>query len=66
LLIYEPNLRLKPLKALLHPFFDELRNQNTKLPNGDPLPADLFKFSKEEYTSDPKTVESLVPSWYKS
>jgi glycogen synthase kinase 3 beta len=65
LLTYEPNLRLKPLKALLHPFFDELRNANTKLPNGNPLPNDLFNFSKEEYNSDPKTVESLIPTWYK-
>jgi glycogen synthase kinase 3 beta len=66
LLIYEPNLRLKPLKALLHPFFDELRKEGSKLPNGDPLPNDLFNFSKEEYTLDAKTIESLIPSWYKS
>jgi glycogen synthase kinase 3 beta len=65
LLIYEPELRLKPLKALLHPFFDELRKQDTKLPNGEPLPNDLFNFSKEEYATDLKTVESLIPSWYK-
>jgi glycogen synthase kinase 3 beta len=65
LLVYEPNIRLKPLKALLHPFFDELRDQKTKLPNGEALPADLFRFTDEEYKSDPSTVESIVPSWCK-
>jgi glycogen synthase kinase 3 beta len=65
LLVYEPNLRLKPLKALLHPFFDELRNLNTKLPDGEPLPRELFTFTNEEINSDPKTVEKLIPSWFK-
>jgi len=42
LLCYEPNSRLKPLKALGHKFFDELREANTKLPSGEPLPRSLF------------------------
>jgi glycogen synthase kinase 3 beta len=50
ILVYNPERRLKPLEALLHPFFDELRDKNTKLPNGNPLP-DLFDFSREEITS---------------
>jgi len=61
LLVYEPNLRLTPLKALLHPFFDELRDENTLLPNGNQLPKELFKFSEEEYNSDPSSVEKLTP-----
>ena len=61
LLVYEPNLRLTPLKALLHPFFDELRDEKTLLPNGNPLPNELFKFSVEEYNSDPSSVEKLTP-----
>jgi glycogen synthase kinase 3 beta len=65
LLVYEPNIRLKPLKALLHPFFDELRDQKTKLPNGEALTSDLFRFTEEEYKSDPSTVDSLIPSWCK-
>jgi len=44
-LVYDPKKRLKPMEALLHPFFDELREQRAKLPNGDPLP-DLFNFTK--------------------
>jgi len=63
LLVYEPEIRLKPLKSLLHPFFDELRDINTKLPNGDNLPLDLFEFTEEEYKSDPIVVEKLIPSW---
>ena len=65
LLVYEPNLRLKPLQALLHPFFDELKEINAKLPNGNELPKDLFVFTQEEFNSDPNTVEKLIPSWFK-
>jgi len=43
-LTYDPEKRLSPIKAILHPFFDELRDQNTKLPNGNNLP-DLFNFT---------------------
>ena len=43
LLVYNPERRLKPLEALCHGFFDELRDKNTRLPNGNPLP-DLFAF----------------------
>jgi len=47
ILKYNPDQRLKPMEALQHKFFDELRLENTKLPNGQPLP-ELFTFSKEE------------------
>ncbi len=64
ILVYDPSLRYAPLEALTHPFFDELRNRDTKLPNGNPLPA-LFNFTKEEIsTTDEDTMEKLVPDWY--
>lgn len=44
LLVYDPSKRPRPLPALLDPYFDELRNPNTRLPNGMPLP-DLFNFT---------------------
>jgi glycogen synthase kinase 3 beta len=44
LLQYTPTNRVKPLEALIHPFFDELRDPNTVLPNGKPLPP-LFDFT---------------------
>ncbi|CAH8447895.1 unnamed protein product [Dicrocoelium dendriticum] len=44
LLDYTPSKRLKPLDACLHPFFDELRLEQTRLPNDRPLPP-LFNFT---------------------
>jgi hypothetical protein len=45
-------------------FFEELRDQNTRLSNSKTLP-DLFNFTKEEnesMTSDLR--EKLIPKWY--
>ncbi|XP_077253616.1 shaggy-related protein kinase epsilon isoform X2 [Tasmannia lanceolata] len=47
LLQYSPNLRCTAVEALIHPFFDELRDSNTRLPNGRPLPP-LFNFKPQE------------------
>lgn len=47
LLVYNPERRLTPLEALQHAFFDDLRCQEQKLPNGSPLPP-LFDFTPEE------------------
>jgi glycogen synthase kinase 3 beta len=64
LLVYNPERRLSPIEALAHEFFDELRDQNTRLPNGDPLP-DLFDFKKEEITSTTSAMmKLLIPEWY--
>lgn len=46
ILHYDPRKRTTASEALVHPFFDELRNPETKLPTGRELP-DLFNFSKE-------------------
>lgn len=65
LLVYEPDLRLTPLQALCHPFFDELRDQNTKLPNKQPL-CDLFNFNQTELKGDKEglILTRLIPKWY--
>ncbi|XP_073223610.1 glycogen synthase kinase-3 homolog MsK-2 isoform X2 [Cicer arietinum] len=47
LLQYSPNLRSTALEALVHPFLDELRDPNTRLPNGRHLPP-LFNFKANE------------------
>ena len=47
LLRYDPKQRIDPLEALSHPFFDELREINIKLPNGKDLP-DLFTLTENE------------------
>ena len=45
LLDYTPATRLTPLEACAHAFFDELRDPDTRLPNGS-LPP-LFNFSQQ-------------------
>ncbi|GLT38556.1 hypothetical protein SLA2020_127980 [Shorea laevis] len=57
LLQYSPNLRCTALDALIHPFFDELRDPNTRLPNGRFLPP-LFNFKSHELKG--VAVEILV------
>lgn len=62
---YNPTERLLPLDALSHPFFDELRDPKTKLPNGKPLPP-LFDFTQEELRmlSDPELKNRIIPNRY--
>ncbi|OWM84870.1 hypothetical protein CDL15_Pgr027657 [Punica granatum] len=49
------------LEACIHPFFDELRDPNTRLPNGRPLPP-LFNFKPQELTGIPPDIVSrLIP-----
>ena len=49
LLGYDPSKRPRPLVALLDPYFDELRDPNTRLPNGAPLPH-LFNFTEGKFS----------------
>lgn len=65
LLGYDPSKRPRPLEALLDPYFDELRDQNTRLPNGQPMP-NLFGFTEGKCDVDylssplqPTTVSNL-------
>lgn len=75
LLVYDPVKRIKPQDALDHAYFDELRQQSTRLPNGNCLP-DLFNFSEcklieiymfveEMNTLGIDKMHELVPHWYK-
>ncbi|CAD5315778.1 unnamed protein product [Arabidopsis thaliana] len=58
---YSPNLRCTAVEACIHPFFDELRDPNARLPNGRPLPP-LFNFKPQELSGiPPETVDRLVP-----
>lgn len=47
LLNYSPSRRLNAYQALRHPFFDELRRPDARLPDGKPLP-DLENWTTEE------------------
>ena len=69
LLVYKPDQRLKPLEVLQQAFFDELRNEKTKLPNGKDiysLQQEMFEFTDEEIGSvPPDVIKNLKPQWYK-
>ena len=62
MLRYEPKERIDPLDALAHPFFDELRVEGVKLPNGKDLP-DLFALTESEVRALQKrgTLEKIAP-----
>lgn len=60
ILVYDPLIRSKPIKALLLPYFDELRDPNTKLPNGKSIPSEVFEFAKIEWDNDTQTIEKII------
>lgn len=47
LCVFQPSARIHGYEALLHPFFDELRQPDATLPNGKEMPP-LFEFTHEE------------------
>ncbi|XP_062383667.1 glycogen synthase kinase-3 beta-like [Sardina pilchardus] len=61
LLEYPPSSRFSPLEACAHSFFDELREPNTKLPNGRDRPA-LFNFTTQELSGNPSLASILIPA----
>nr|XP_056703496.1 glycogen synthase kinase-3 alpha [Euleptes europaea] len=65
LLEYTPATRLSPLEACANSFFDELREPNTRLPNGRDLPP-LFNFSPVELSIQPLLNPSLIPPHVRS
>ncbi|RIA95764.1 Pkinase-domain-containing protein [Glomus cerebriforme] len=60
LLEYTPSNRLTAIQAMCHPFFDELRNPETRLPNGKELPK-LFDFTAQELSIREDLISQLVP-----
>ncbi|KAL1992951.1 hypothetical protein VTN49DRAFT_3708 [Thermomyces lanuginosus] len=67
LLEYTPTSRLRAIEAMCHPFFDELRDPNTRLPDSrHPQNAardlpNLFDFSRHELSIAPELNDRLVP-----
>ena len=49
-LAYDPERRIKPLEGCGHAFFDELRDERTRLPNGNAMPP-LFDYTHHELAS---------------
>jgi glycogen synthase kinase 3 beta len=60
LLEYTPTARLTAVEALCHPFFDELRTGDMRMPNGREMPL-LFNWTKEELSIRPDLIHRLVP-----
>ncbi|KAL1202111.1 Shaggy-related protein kinase iota [Cardamine amara subsp. amara] len=60
LLQYSPSLRYTALEACAHPFFNELREPNARLPNGRPLPP-LFNFKQELGGASMELINRLIP-----
>ncbi|KAG7197366.1 hypothetical protein KM043_018473 [Ampulex compressa] len=60
LLEYTPSLRMSPLQACSHAFFNELREEGTRLPNGRELPP-LFNFTEHELRIHPSLNPFLIP-----
>ncbi|KAI9275354.1 Pkinase-domain-containing protein [Sporodiniella umbellata] len=60
ILQYNPLVRPTAIEALAHPFFDELRKPETKMPTGKELPP-LFNFTVEELSLRPDFIKKLVP-----
>ena len=61
LLDYTASKRLRPLEACLHPFFDELRQEGTTLPDKSPLPP-LFNFSADGELYPPFSLVISMPT----
>ncbi|KAF5122606.1 Protein kinase gsk3 [Metarhizium anisopliae] len=71
LLEYTPTERQSAIDAMVHPFFDELRDPGTKLPDSRhgsgqlrDLPA-LFDFTRHELSIAPHLNAQLVPAHIK-
>ncbi|KAJ1988576.1 glycogen synthase kinase 3 [Dimargaris cristalligena] len=60
LLDYTPTSRLTAVEAMVHPFFDELRQPGLAMPSGASVPK-LFDFSVSELSVRPDLKHQLVP-----
>jgi len=70
LLVYNPEERPNPLLALTNPYFDELRDQSCRLPNGWSIDPVMFEFTQveEDYAEkigQPNLISANIPPWYK-
>jgi len=64
-LVYNPKERLKPMEAIAHPYFNDLRNQNFQIQECK-IP-ELFNFCQEELGGVKQEVlDTIIPSWKKN
>ena len=53
---------MRPLDALLHPYFDALRERKITINKQEIV--DLFNFQPEEIAGNDRLINKLTPSWY--
>jgi len=64
-LVYNPKERLKPMEAVAHSYFNDLRNQNFQIQECK-IP-ELFNFTQEELAGVRQEVlDVIIPSWKKN
>ncbi|CAH1397090.1 unnamed protein product [Nezara viridula] len=63
ILVWEPEMRIAPIYACCHRFFDQLRDPCTKLPDGSSLPSLLFYMTEQEISIQPDLRSILVPQY---
>lgn len=64
-LVYNPKERLKPMEAVAHPYFNDLRNQNFQIQECK-IP-ELFNFTPEELGGVKQDIlDIIIPAWKKS
>ena len=61
MLYYVPTRRCKAIEVCGHPFFDTVREPATRLPDGSPVPLELFRLTEEELALAPEMAAKLVP-----
>ena len=60
LLIYEPDKRLGPYRAMCHPFFNDIKKKNVTLPENKTLPPHLFQFKQCEIDFDKESIDIIM------
>ena len=65
IIVYSPQIRPTAMQVLTHTFFDDLKVQGCKMPDGLDLPP-LFNWTKEELENYPDLVKRITPDWFRS
>jgi glycogen synthase kinase 3 beta len=59
LLVYDPNKRYTPYEAMCHPFFDDIKETNVK------IPKHLFEFKNCEILFDKENIQKIISKFGK-
>mmetsp|Transcript_15243 Transcript_15243/g.24229 ORF Transcript_15243/g.24229 Transcript_15243/m.24229 type:complete len:440 (-) Transcript_15243:47-1366(-) len=64
---YDPEERVRPLEACADRFFDDLRDERKRCPDGQAFPTELFSLtSREQSICTQELWDRLVPAWFVS